>query len=420
MPRIKVVLNKTNTSKLNKFLKWASKNWTNIDNEILSSFLIEEIKKEIKNQRENCSEKSIVENWINLLQNIDVPNSLEELKSNLPEYYSIVRKKLINQHASKTFDNNIDIYFNDVKKEYILHPQSEQNEIEFLPENKEIFIKNNLKLVVTCAKRYQNMGLPFEDLIQAGNEGLLEAFNRFDGSKAKLRNSIIEDIENSDLDRFTLDDASNIIKHRFTYEKLLDNTLNKIPSNGFESKEEFIEWAKINIRTAVFASVAFKWIRSAIVTELNKYGIIIKSPKKSKKKDINEDFEDYEEPKDKNIQIIKLDSINPYTDDNYSDASISIVSNEEFIIENETLENNERRESFTIIVESLLANLDNKARQIVKKKYGINYPYQMTISEIAESENVSVNNVKKILRDSMLVLQENLTSQQKDALNELL
>jgi RNA polymerase primary sigma factor len=44
-------------------------------------------------------------------------------------------------------------------------------------------IQKNLKLVVSVAKRYRNYGLPFEDLIQEGNIGLIRAVDKFDPEK---------------------------------------------------------------------------------------------------------------------------------------------------------------------------------------------------------------------------------------------
>ena len=41
-------------------------------------------------------------------------------------------------------------------------------------------IERNLKLVVSVAKKYREMGVPFEDLIQEGNIGLMRAVERYD------------------------------------------------------------------------------------------------------------------------------------------------------------------------------------------------------------------------------------------------
>ena len=50
-------------------------------------------------------------------------------------------------------------------------------------EARELLIKANLRLVVTIAKKYMNIGLSFLDLIEEGNMGLMRAVDKYDVKK---------------------------------------------------------------------------------------------------------------------------------------------------------------------------------------------------------------------------------------------
>jgi len=50
-------------------------------------------------------------------------------------------------------------------------------------EARQILLERNLRLVVAIAKRFMNKGVPFSDLIQEGNIGLLHAIDKFDVSQ---------------------------------------------------------------------------------------------------------------------------------------------------------------------------------------------------------------------------------------------
>lgn len=356
----------------------------------------------------DCSEKSIVDFYIDTANQLLKENSLftddfyKELKAK-------TRTKLANKYAGDSnFDNNIDIYFNEVKREYILHPQNESEDLAFIPENRDIFIKNNLKLVIECAKRYQNLGLPFEDLIQIGNVGLLMAFDKFDTERSNLRISILNDIKSQEDKHFDHDESCDIIRRNFQYSKLLDATLKKIPSSGFDSKKEFENWVNKNIKRASFSSISFFWIRAIIIGELNNFSKLIRIPKSAQS--------DGSSP----VNILRLDSINPHTDDNYHDNQIAEIANDEFAIEDESIENLERQNMFKELINKLLCKLTALDKRIIQKKFGINLPFPMSISEIAESEGISANKIKYSISNSMKIIAANIPAEDKKTIMELL
>lgn len=398
-------LTKTSLKKINNFLDSVE---DKIDDEQFFKQFESIVFLDVKRIKD-CAESVIVDFYIETCQNLLDKNEYEIYESFYDELKQITRKKLADKYVSKqSFDNNIDIYFNEVKREYILHPMGESEDMQFVPENRDIFIKNNLKLVIDCAKRYQNLGLPLEDLIQAGNEGLLITFNKFDTDRANLRFAILDDINKSEKVNFTLEEAEELIKRNFQYTKTLDATLKKLPKNGFNSKEEFIEWANENIKKASFSSIAFAWIKASIISEINKVGKIIKVPKSIQK------------DSQSSLNLIRLDSINPHTDDNYHDNQISEVANEEFAIMDESMEAMEKQNMFKGILEKVFSKLQPIDRRIIKKKFGIDAPFQMSINEIAENEGISSNKVKYSITNTLKIIAKNIPEADKKNIMELL
>lgn len=403
MSRKVLQLSKTSLTKINK---WFS-NLINIDESFKENF-INIVTKDVKLIKD-CAERSIVDFYIKSGIELLNDNNVKIDDSFWANLTSKSRHKLVAKYVNnKSFDNNIDIYFNEVKREYILHPMGESEEMAFIPENKDIFIKNNLKLVIDCAKRYQNLGLPFEDLIQIGNVGLLIAFDKFDTKRANLRFDIINDIKTCELNSFNYQNAEKLIKRNFKYSKILDNVISKIPKNGFLSKDEFIEWANKNIKSASFSSISFAWIKAIILMELNKYSKLIKVPKSAQKNGEN------------NVNIVSLDSLNPHTDDCYHDNEISEIANEEFVIEDEYMEKVERNNLFKDLIENLIAKLSPLDRRIIKKKFGIDLPFPMSINEIAENEGISSNKVKYSITSSLKIIEANISEHDKEVIIEML
>ena len=401
---------KTNLEKVVKCINKLKKSNIYTDDEItfIQTRLKENILRDVRLIKD-CSEKNITEFYIETLTSkldkSDIFNT-DTFWSDLTERS---RDKLAAKYTSnKTFDNNIDIYFNEVKAEYIRHPMGECNDLEFIPENYDIFIKNNLKTVIECAKRYQNLGLTFEDLIQAGNVGLLTALEKYDKNKANLRIKILKLLHSSEYETFTYEQAKELITNGFSYSKNLEQTINKLPQCGFNSKSSFEEWINKHIKVASFASVALKWIRAQIIIELNQVGNIIHVPQSAQKQGVAM------------ANIIHLDSINPHTEDCYHDNQISNVVNDEFIIEDEYLETSERNNMFKDIVHDVLYKLTDVERRIVKKRFSIDFPYQLSINEIAENEMLSVNKVKYILNNALKKIAANISPRDRESICQMI
>ena len=397
-------LTKTSLSKINNFLDSVEDKIE--DQEFFEAFN-DIVYKDVK-MIKDCAETSIVDFYISTCKELLNKYDYEIYETFYDDLKSKTRNKLVDKYVSKaTFDNNIDIYFNEVKREYILHPMGESEDMAFVPENRDIFIKNNLKLVIDCAKRYQNLGLPLDDLIQAGNEGLLITFNKFDTDRANLRFAILDDINKSEKVYFTHTDAEELIKRNFQYTKTLDATLKKIPENGFNSKKEFKEWTNENIKKASFSSIAFAWIRATIISEINKLGKVIRVPKSAQKEHSS-------------VNIIHLDSINPHTDDCYHDNQISEIANDDFVVMDESMEAMEKQNMFKNILERILSKLPMIDRRIIKKKFGIDAPFPMSINEIAENEGISPNKVKYSISNTLKKKKKSIPESDKRNIIELL
>jgi len=120
------------------------------------------------------------ENHRKILENI-TNMSKEDILAAVPEAtmvstYMEIKKLFQTKEASKDSFN--------------LEPERLKEILEQIKRGKEIadkaktrMAKSNLRLVVSIAKRYTNRGLPFLDLIQEGNIGLMKAVDKFEYKK---------------------------------------------------------------------------------------------------------------------------------------------------------------------------------------------------------------------------------------------
>src|SRR3990167_1487989 len=95
------------------------------------------------------------------------------------------------QDDTRGFEQSpLQIYLKQIEKIPLLTPQDEvdlskkiRSETRGSKEARHRMIQSNLRLVISIAKRYANMGLPFSDLVEEGNIGLMRAVDKFNHKK---------------------------------------------------------------------------------------------------------------------------------------------------------------------------------------------------------------------------------------------
>jgi RNA polymerase primary sigma factor len=114
----------------------------------------------------------------------------EELAPSAEDLSLVEEEKLLDtEEISETMSVNdpVRMYLKEIGKIPLLTPEQEQELASRLAEGDEQaydkMIEANLRLVVSIAKRYVGRGLPFLDLIQEGNLGLIKAVGKFDHTK---------------------------------------------------------------------------------------------------------------------------------------------------------------------------------------------------------------------------------------------
>lgn len=122
----------------------------------------------------------------------DIFKDIEAYRSHLEELetYKFNTFKFGIEYSSKADTDIVRAYFKDLERSVESNILTPQEEIEIMTRVNQgdktamnVMIERNLRLVISIAKRYVGKGLPFVDLIQEGNLGLLKAIEKFDVTK---------------------------------------------------------------------------------------------------------------------------------------------------------------------------------------------------------------------------------------------
>ena len=109
--------------------------------------------------------------------------------------------------------------------------------LEKRDESKRTFVAHNLKLVVKLARRYRNMGVPYLDLLQEGNLGLIRAVEKFDRGRGFafstyavwwIEQALVRAIQNHSR---TVRTPSHIYEHQIRYRRTLEKLRGRLGRN---------------------------------------------------------------------------------------------------------------------------------------------------------------------------------------------
>ncbi|WP_457621761.1 sigma-70 family RNA polymerase sigma factor [Persephonella sp.] len=258
------------------------------------------------------------------------------------------------------YEEGITYYLNSISKIPLLSPEEEKEIAKKAKEGDkealEKLIKSNLRFVVNVAKNYTGYGIPFQELISAGNIGLIEAAKRFDPERGvRFISYAIWWIKQSILQ--TIQSQKDIIK----IPQKTQNLSMKIDTAYLELKER-----------------------------LNR------EPKYSEIKEYLKEHEnlDIDEETIENYLLIKRHSVSLDTPVDMDEGTFFI----DLISKHSTkdIEENIVRESIEKEIEYILSHLSERERFIIVNRFGLSGEEPKTLREIGKELGISRERVRQI------------------------
>ncbi len=210
-------------------------------------------------------------------------------------------------------------------------------------------IKHNLRFVVSIAKKYKNFGVPFLDLINEGNLGLIRAAKKFDPDKDIKFISYASWWVKQSIIKFLTEQSTPIkipIKAKSRNRKIdeIKKTL-KAERNQDPNKEEIMEVSGLSekeLKNAEFAKLSF-------------------------------------------------DSLDQFVGDDRDATLLDFISESD-----DSLEDRQIQESLIEDINTYLESLPEREQDIIRLRYGLYDGKPHTLREIGEKYNISKERVRQL------------------------
>lgn len=286
----------------------------------------------------------------------------------------------------------IKIYLRDIQKTTLLTAEEERELARRIDQGdmaaRDRMIESNLRLVVKIAKRYMNRGLPFLDLIEEGNLGLIKAVERFKLSKECrfstyatwwIRQSIERALVNQSrtirLPVHVSDDINRMIK-------VTRNLLHE------HNREPHVK------EVAEVMGVDPAYVRRLMVLLKKTYS--------------------FEHPMGENSDYSLIDTIEDTSSVN--PAELAEWRNKyrpirELFLTSDKDDNDPLNESETRLLEKIRAALSDHELQILKRRFGLDDVAQQTLDVIGQSSGVTRERIRQIESKALQKIQQIIKDQ---------
>lgn len=408
MPKIVIRFSKENLNKINTTLDYIQNDGLVLSSSDKNDF-IDFLKNEYKLIR-HIAENDVIDSYLLALEcAFSKDSTLKFMSDDMKETVSkYARAFILKKQDQIPILNSVDYWFNEVNKEMVKTVDFNNDDFEIVPENRDTFIRKNLRLVINCAKRYRYIGIPFEDLIQTGNIGLIKAYDSYDGERSKMRHGVIKKIESSEKESWTVEEVTEILNENIKYTNNTTKIIfENIPECGFASKNEFISWCQENIKAASLASVSFIMIRAEILMSLNE----------SRQVNIP-----YKKLAHGYTNFISLNRNSPSTGCNAENSLMFDKSKEEFFIYDDETISEEDQTMVNQLLEKYITNfLEPEEQYILNEYFGFNSENQKCdIENLVKQTGISKRTLSKTIKTLCKKIYDQIPQNEKDYIKELL